>query len=71
MELEKIPGSIPIPFKRLRPVIKTIVAYKAIDFDEKVNAELKDGWRIQKIKIDSADRIYYFAVLERLIEVED
>lgn len=71
LSVPEMPKLEAIPFKPLKPKIKTIVADRAVDFDDKVNAELKNGWRIRDIKIRPVDRMYYFAVLERLVEVDE
>jgi hypothetical protein len=69
LSVPKMPETPVIQFKPLKPEIKTIVADNAVDFDEKVNAELKEGWRIRDIKIPLGT--YYFAILERLVEFDE
>ena len=70
----EMPEIMPSPqFKPLRPQIKTIVADN--HFDERVNTELKMGWRVREIKIipigNTVVTVYYFAILERLVEVDE
>lgn len=69
LSVPEMPETPVMQFKPLKPEIKTIVADKAIDFDNKVNAELKKGWRIRDIKIPLGT--YYFAILERLVESDE
>lgn len=61
--------------KPLRSEIKTVVADTAADFDRNVNVQLRNGWKVRETKIlavgNMTVQILYFAILERLVEVDE
>lgn len=53
----------------MRQEIKTIVQAGTIDFDNEVNAELKNGWRIQTLTI--AMDVFVAFLVRDIFELED